>query len=89
MAKTSSKTPKIVNISEAKTHLSSLIAQIAKEGGEVIIGRAGAPVAKLVGYTPPAERSGLIGMFAGQIEIPDDFDEWTPELDALFYGESE
>lgn len=42
---------KHVGIFEAKTHLSSLVDEVAA-GGEVIITRHGAPVAKLVTYTP-------------------------------------
>ena len=61
-----------VNIHEAKTHLSRLIAKVA-EGEEVIIARSGEPVAKII----PIERTGtkrILGQDAGLVEITDDFD---------------
>lgn len=61
-----------VNIHEAKTHLSRLIAKVA-EGEEVIIARSGEPVAKIIAI----ERTGtkrILGQDAGRVEIADDFD---------------
>ena len=61
-----------VNIHEAKTHLSRLLAKVA-EGEEVIIARSGEPVAKII----PIERTGtkrVLGQDAGRVEIADDFD---------------
>jgi prevent-host-death family protein len=61
-----------VNIHEAKTHLSRLLAKVA-EGEEVIIARSGEPVAKII----PIERTGtkrILGQDAGLVEIGDDFD---------------
>jgi prevent-host-death family protein len=61
-----------VNIHEAKTHLSRLIAKV-EEGEEVIIARAGEPVAKLVRADQP-KRSRKLGGYEGKIWIADDFD---------------
>jgi prevent-host-death family protein len=61
-----------VNIHEAKTHLSRLLAKV-EEGEEVIIARSGEPVAKIV----PIERTGkkrILGQDAGAVTIADDFD---------------
>jgi prevent-host-death family protein len=61
-----------VNIHQAKTQLSRLIAKV-EQGEEVVIARAGEPVAKLV----PVERSKQsrrLGEYPGQIWIADDFD---------------
>ncbi len=61
-----------VNVHEAKTHLSRLLAKVA-EGEEVIIARSGEPVAKII----PIERTGtkrILGQDAGLVEIADDFD---------------
>lgn len=66
-----------VNIHEAKTHLSRLIEEV-REGGEIVIARAGRPVAKLVAITPQRERRTL-GLLAGQLTIPDDFDAPLPD----------
>ena len=62
-----------VNIHEAKTQLSRLLALVAA-GEEVIIARSGEPVARLV----PIERAGdrrVLGLAAGQVVIADDFDD--------------
>ncbi|HEY2093298.1 MAG TPA: type II toxin-antitoxin system prevent-host-death family antitoxin [Thermoanaerobaculia bacterium] len=61
-----------VNIHEAKTQLSRLIAKV-EQGEEVIIARAGEPVAKLIRADQP-KRSRKLGEYAGKIWIADDFD---------------
>lgn len=66
-----------VNIHEAKTHLSRLIEEVS-EGGEIVIARAGRPVAKLVAITPQRKKRTL-GLLAGQLTIPDDFDAPLPD----------
>ncbi len=63
-----------VNIYQAKTNLSRLIGEV-QEGKEVIIARAGRPVAKLVPFQTPRK----LGMLKGKLSIPDDFDEPLPE----------
>ena len=71
-----------VNIHEAKTHLSRLLLRVA-DGEEIVIARAGKPVAKLVPIE--ARRQRLIGQDDGLFEIPDDFDAPLPdEVLALF-----
>ncbi len=62
-----------VNIHEAKTHLSRLLARVA-EGEEVIIARSGQPVARIVAIDQPA-RSRVLGQDAGLVVIADDFDD--------------
>jgi prevent-host-death family protein len=74
-----------VNIHAAKTHLSRLIDDVAT-GEEVIIARAGRPVARLVPLqhpAPPARRQ--LGTLRGKLRIPDDFDDPLPDdiLDAF------
>ena len=77
---------KVTNIHQAKTQLSQLIKQV-RQGEEIIIGKAGKPVAKLVPYEPTAEpRRG--GQWRGRIRIADDFDELPEELAAAFRGEN-
>lgn len=74
---------RIVNIHEAKTNLSKLIAKTQK-GEEVIIGKAGKPVAKLVEYKKkPVKRK--FGALKGKIWVSDDFDDEDPEINKLFY----
>ena len=73
----------IVNIHEAKTHLSRLIERIA-EGQEIVIAKAGKPVARLVRYQARQDpRQG--GQWRGLVRMGDDFDApLPPEIDASF-----
>lgn len=77
----------ITNIHEAKSQLSKLI-ELAEKGEEVIIGRAGKPVARLVPYGPTSEGPRKGGQLKGQIWIADDFDA-LPEDIAAAFGMSE
>ena len=72
-----------VNMHAAKTHLSSLVEEVQK-GGEIIIAKAGKPVARLVPIEPTNGRRPL-GLLRGKIwEAPDAWDP-DPELERLFY----
>ena len=66
-----------VNIHQAKTHLSRLLAEVAR-GEEVIIARAGTPVARLTAFTASKPRRRL-GRDQGLFEVPDDFDAPLPD----------
>jgi len=72
----------ITNISEAKAQLSSLIEKVLA-GEEVIIGKAGKPVAKLIRYNEPA-KARKPGALKGKIQIADDFDELPPDIAEAF-----
>ena len=65
-----------VNIHEAKTHLSRLLVRAAA-GEDIVIAKAGQPIARLVAYEPRREPR-QFGRLAGKIWIADDFDE-TPD----------
>ncbi|MEX1205709.1 MAG: type II toxin-antitoxin system Phd/YefM family antitoxin [Dongiaceae bacterium] len=67
----------IVNIHEAKTHLSRLLARVAA-GEEIIIARAGKPVAKLVPLSPIKKTRGY-GLLKGKLVVPDSFFDPLPE----------
>jgi prevent-host-death family protein len=75
-----------VNVYEAKTHLSQLLDRAAA-GEEIIIARAGRPVARLVPLADPSTLRRSPGGWRGQVRISDDFDELPPEIDAAFRGE--
>lgn len=66
-----------VNIHEAKTHLSRLVAELEDEG-EIVIARAGKPVARLVAVVPDTAPRRL-GILAGAFIVPDDFDAPLPD----------
>ncbi|MBI9082060.1 MAG: type II toxin-antitoxin system prevent-host-death family antitoxin [Desulfobacterales bacterium] len=72
----------ITNISEAKAQLSALIEKVL--GGEdVIIGKAGKPVARLVRYEN-SRKPRKPGALKGKIEIADDFDRLPEDLASAF-----
>jgi prevent-host-death family protein len=77
-----------VNIHEAKTHFSRLVERVAA-GEEIIIGKAGKPVAKLVPYNAPQPPKRKPGSWKGKLWISPDFDKVDKEIEAMFMGESE
>jgi prevent-host-death family protein len=72
------------NVSEAKAQLSSLLV-LVENGEDVIISRAGKPVARLTLYQPSKEPRKL-GRFEGEFVVPDDFDDFDQEIHDMFYG---
>ncbi len=72
-----------VNVHEAKTNLSKLLALVL-EGKEVVIAKAGKPVAKIVHYEEKLEPRKM-GLLKGKIWISDDFDDEDEEINKLFY----
>ena len=74
-----------VNIYAAKTQLSRLV-EAAAAGEEIIIAKAGKPVARLVPLACPRQPRRL-GILAGKLQIPEDFDAPLPdEVVAAFEG---
>ena len=74
----------ISNIHEAKTNLSKLI-ELALLGKEVVVARAGKPVAKIIKYKPNKKKS-LAGIWKGKVWMSDDFNKEDKEINKLFYG---
>lgn len=74
-----------VNVYEAKTHLSQLLDRAAA-GEEIVIARAGRPIARLVALSGASQRR-VPGAWRGKVSIADDFDELPAEMDAAFRGE--
>nr|WP_106363402.1 type II toxin-antitoxin system prevent-host-death family antitoxin [Glycomyces artemisiae] len=60
------------NIHEAKTHLSKIVERVER-GEEIIIDRAGKPVAKIVPLVQHVQRTSF-GMFKDRFELPGDWD---------------
>ncbi len=75
-----------MNVHEAKTHLSRLL-EAVERGEDVVIARAGKPVARLV----PARSRGARrpGVWKGQVVIADDFDDTPDDLVAAFGDDAE
>lgn len=61
-----------VNVQEAKTQFSELLTRVAA-GDDVVIAKAGKPVARLVPVATPSRR--VLGQDKGLFEVPDDFDD--------------
>lgn len=75
-----------VNIHAAKTQLSRLVDAAAK-GEEVVIARAGKPVARLVPFEPAKKPDRVLGTLEGKLNTSDDFDAPLPDdVLALFEG---
>jgi prevent-host-death family protein len=75
-----------VNIHAAKTQLSRLVEQAAA-GEEIVIAKAGKPVARLMPLAMPTAAPRKLGILAGKYEVPDDIDSmFGDEIDAMFYG---
>lgn len=73
-----------MNVHEAKTHLSKLLERVAV-GEEVIIAKAGKPVAKLVAVVSGRRRFKL-GSARGEFVVPESFNDPLPkELEDLFW----
>ena len=78
---------RVVNMHEAKTHLSRLV-EAAAHGEPFIIARAGKPVVKVISVeAPDAGAVRRTGFLAGQISVPEDFDRMgSAEIAAMFEG---
>ena len=66
-----------VNVHEAKTRLSELLARVER-GDEIVIARGGVPIARLVAFKQSAERE--LGFLPG-LDTPDSFFEPLPEFE--------
>ena len=75
---------KTINVHEAKTNLSRLLGEVER-GGEVVIGRAGRPVAVLKAFQPERKQR-KPGSWKGRVKIAADFDELPAELQRGFAG---
>lgn len=75
-----------VNIHEAKTHLSRFVDQAAA-GEEILIARAGKPIARLVALTEADHKPRTLGMGKGKFTLPNDFSSLYDEtIQSMFEG---
>jgi prevent-host-death family protein len=77
--------PLVVNIHDAKTNLSRLLERV-QQGEEVVIGKAGKPIARLVPFAQ-AQQPRQPGIWCGKVRIAEDFDELPEDLAGAFRGE--
>jgi prevent-host-death family protein len=74
--------PKVINIHEAKTHLSRIVEEVAA-GKEILIAKAGRPMARLSPIAAGVKKKRL-GLLKGRIEVAADFN--APLPDAVLAG---
>ena len=73
-----------VNISEVKANLSKFV-NMVYHGERIVIMKNNVPLADLVPH--PVQGKRKLGLFAGQIAVPEDFTEEDQQLNEMFYGE--
>lgn len=78
---------KTVNIHQAKTQLSKLVEE-ASNGEPFVIAKAGKPMVKVTALgAPTGGQIKRLGFLAGQISVPDDFDQMgQEEIEGMFGG---
>lgn len=75
-----------VNIHEAKTHLSRFVDQAAA-GEEILIARAGKPIARLIGLAEADLKPRTLGLGKGKFTLPNDFSSLHDEtIQGMFEG---
>lgn len=80
----------MINIHEAKTHLSRIVDDVKRFGKPMLIAKAGKPQVKIVPLDPPKAISRFGFMQQEQVDIPDNFDQmFADEIQAMFEGKSE
>jgi prevent-host-death family protein len=75
----------VVNIHESKSHFSPLVERV-RRGEEMVMGKAGKPVARLVPYRENDTRR-VSGGWEGRVRSAEYFDELPAEVAAVFRGE--
>lgn len=73
-----------VNIHEAKTHLSRLVARVAR-GESFVIAKAGKPLARVIPIDAKESPKDRLGFMKGEFKVPKDFDDMgRDEIGSLF-----
>ncbi|MBT4836091.1 MAG: type II toxin-antitoxin system prevent-host-death family antitoxin [Methylococcales bacterium] len=75
----------ITNISDAKASLSHLIKTVQETNESIIIGKAGKPIAILSAFKEDTSPRQLGGSWEGKVEISDDFNEQSEQINNIFY----
>lgn len=81
-----SETPQVINMHEAKTHLSAIVEEVKRLGKPVIIAKAGKPQVQILPIEQ-AKPKRQMGTLKGQIKVPDDFDTvLNDKIEQAFFG---
>lgn len=79
--------PEIINIHEAKTHLSRIVEEVKTYGKPVIIAKAGKPQVQIMPLQAETYKRQM-GTLQNQIRVPDDFNAmFADEIVQMFEGE--
>ena len=79
---------RMINIHEAKTHLSRLVEEAA-QGEPFIIAKAGKPIVQVTALQTEKRERRRLGFMEGQAKIPDDFDRMYEDEILQMFGISE
>jgi prevent-host-death family protein len=74
-----------VDVRDAKTHFSKLLARVMR-GEEIVIAKAGEPVARLIPERPAVPARRVPGIDKGKLKIADDFDTMSKSELGEWYG---
>jgi prevent-host-death family protein len=81
------KSTQTVNIHEAKTNLSRIIAQVLANGEPVTIARAGKPVVILSAHPGSRPSQRKLGILQGKVQLPENLDVHDAEIQKMFEGD--
>lgn len=79
----------MVNVHEAKTHLSRIIEQVLANGEPVTISRAGEPVVIVSAHPGSRPRRRTLGILRGKVQLPENLGARDAEIQRMFEGERE
>ncbi len=80
---------RVINIHEAKTHLSRLVEKAA-DGESFVIAKAGKPMVRVMPLEEPIRKTApsRFGFLRGQLKVPEDFDTMgQKEIEKMFHGD--
>ena len=78
----------MININEAKTHLSDYARRV-KKGETIILCDRNKPFAEIRPLRVPPQGRRPFGLAKGMLRLPDNFNDPDPEIEALFEGKVE
>lgn len=81
------KSDEVINIHEAKTHLSRIIEQVLASGEPVTIARAGKPVVVVSAHPESRAARRKLGVLRGKVRLPEDLGARDAEIERMFEGE--
>ena len=81
------KSQQMVNVHEAKTHLSRIIEQVLTNGEPVTIARSGKPVVIVSAHPDSRPSQRKLGILRGKVRLPENLDLHDAEIREMFEGD--